>query len=927
MRGPVIDDVDFDRTVRSVEHRIFGTGRPTVEIGHYQVRATVGEGAMGRVYLAHDPRLQRDVALKIIRLDRVGSVHEAAGARLLNEARAIARLSHPNIVEIFDTGRHERAVYIAMQLVSGVTIAEWARESDRSTEEITRAFVQAGRGLVAAHDAGIVHRDFKPSNVLVGDDGVVRVVDFGLASSIGQPQDTPAGTLNYMAPEQLAGEAIDGRADQFAFCTSLAQILGSRSIPSRVTRALQRGREADPDQRFNDMSALLRALSPRRRNFIPLILIGGLVCAAALAIALRPNEDREASCRELAEPVLSAWSQANAQLGAATKTSAARAAWPRASATLGEWVGTWADEVGATCTAISESAPGADARLRCLEAQREVWDRLMSRVQGPETDALDKALETALALPEPSGCREASTMIEPVADPAIAQRVAELRGRTEEVKVLNAAGDPIEARRLASRLLEDARALGYPPLEAELWFEQGRASAAASEFLAADGELSVAYHAASSMGHSSVACSAAASLAVLHGWNLEDRHRGEEWLRHAEVACPRDNARTVQRTKGVLALERGDLEEARALLEPLIVSARENQDEYWLLVALQSLATLRHEQEDFEGVVELLTQAVELSTRLLGADHPRSLRYRGQLGSATHRAGRSAAAIEQLKPVLAETEALFGDESPELVNVLNALGLASRALERFEDAENYGERALQIVRTTQGENSPIVAAHLNNLSLVAQAKGDLQRAEQRLLEAAEVIVSAHGIEDRELAVVYSNLGNIASDQGAFDRAHRYFAQGVSVAEAELGREHMLVASLLHNAGAAYVRDDDPVSAMPLFLRAHQIKSAHHPGGHPTVVRTAHGLGQTLFDIGQMEQARDVLEQALRQHEQNPSQPVVGSKIRFQLARTLWALGQRQRARTLASAAEREFAARPESKDDLDEVAAWRRTHR
>src|ERR1700722_14732513 len=210
-------------------------------MGRYLVLERIGEGGMGVVYKAYDPGLDRRVALKGLRQspDGIGSDEE----RLVREGKAMAQLAHPNVVAVYDVGVHDERVFVAMEFVEGQTLRAWL-EPRRSLSEVLAMFVQAGRGLCAAHDAGFVHRDFKPDNVLVGNDGRVRVVDFGLARPSTREGPTSdrvpsahdpaasvdasmsehaslAGTPRYMPPEQLSGERLDARADQFAFCASL----------------------------------------------------------------------------------------------------------------------------------------------------------------------------------------------------------------------------------------------------------------------------------------------------------------------------------------------------------------------------------------------------------------------------------------------------------------------------------------------------------------------------------------------------------------------------------------------------------------------------------------------------------------------------------------------------------------------------------
>jgi serine/threonine protein kinase len=212
------------------------------QVGRYRIVRPVGAGAMGNVYLAHDPDLDRRVAVKL--LNPAAGITELR-SRLLREAQAMARLSHPEVITVYDVGTYGEQLFIAMEFVEGGTLREWLAERPRSWREVVGVFLRAGRGLASAHAAGLVHRDFKPDNVLVGDDGRVRVTDFGLARAVheaAQSAEEPAapgtivdatltrtgtlvGTPAYMAPEQLRGAAADARSDMFSFCVSFYEAL------------------------------------------------------------------------------------------------------------------------------------------------------------------------------------------------------------------------------------------------------------------------------------------------------------------------------------------------------------------------------------------------------------------------------------------------------------------------------------------------------------------------------------------------------------------------------------------------------------------------------------------------------------------------------------------------------------------------------
>ncbi len=248
--------------------------------GRYTVEKLLGAGGMGVVYVAYDRELKRRVALKVLRPESRSSPADEA---LQQEAQSMARLTHANVVTVYDVGRLEDGrVFVAMELVEGTSLRKWLAGPRRPREVLAR-FIDAGRGLAAAHEAGLVHRDFKPDNVLVADSGAVRVADFGLARSAhsASPEKDLAGTPRYMAPEQLAGKAADERSDQYSYCLALYEALyqqhpfaeaspggqleamqqGPRRPAKRTLRwtwpVIERGLKPRPEDRHPSMAALI----------------------------------------------------------------------------------------------------------------------------------------------------------------------------------------------------------------------------------------------------------------------------------------------------------------------------------------------------------------------------------------------------------------------------------------------------------------------------------------------------------------------------------------------------------------------------------------------------------------------------------------------------------------------------------------------
>jgi serine/threonine protein kinase len=301
-------------------------------VGRYLVLSSIGAGGMGVVFAAYDPQLDRKIALKLLRSSLAVSSKDAR-TRLRREAQAIAQLSHPNVVSVYDVGTTDDGdLYIAMEFVEGDTLTIWLRKYPRTWREIIDVFLQAARGLWSAHSVGLLHRDFKPDNVLVGSDSRVRVTDFGLARSVLAPDEvaqarpemtalnialtatgTVLGTPRYMPPEQMTGPDLDARSDQFSFCVALYEALygmhplrdgtsismlehGDRAlappeglkIPASIGRAVLRGLERDRTRRFTSMGALIDELVPRPVRspvryagfaVAAILLVGGTIAA------------------------------------------------------------------------------------------------------------------------------------------------------------------------------------------------------------------------------------------------------------------------------------------------------------------------------------------------------------------------------------------------------------------------------------------------------------------------------------------------------------------------------------------------------------------------------------------------------------------------------------------------------------------------
>ncbi len=324
---------------------------PGDRVGRYEIASRLGAGGMGVVYAAIDTELQRKVALKLMRADGLGRVGTQGRERMMREARLLAALSHPNVVTVFDVGTHDGKVFVAMELVDGGSLASWLARETRTTDEIVDRMIEAGRGLAAAHARGVVHRDVKPDNILVGLDGHARVTDFGLAR-IGDDADPVAmrvatlspdltatgalmGTPVYMAPEQWIAGTAEPRTDQWAFCATLYELVAGvrpfssdnadtrriaveagrlapprpeRDVPAWLRKILVRGLRAAPGDRWESMEVVVAALVRGRHRRRRIVQSGAIVAAVAtVAVSVGIAVARTPDAPSVPHPVGMAW--------------------------------------------------------------------------------------------------------------------------------------------------------------------------------------------------------------------------------------------------------------------------------------------------------------------------------------------------------------------------------------------------------------------------------------------------------------------------------------------------------------------------------------------------------------------------------------------------------------------------------------------
>ncbi len=723
------------------------------QVGRYTVERLLGAGGMGVVYEALDPELDRRIALKVLR--RPTGDRE----RLSREAKAFARLSHPNVVTIHDVGLAGADVFMALELVEGPTLRGWLAEAERSPQATLALLREAGAGLAAAHRAGLVHGDFKPENVLVTRAGTARVTDFGLAR-LAEPEGVPSGetppatgpltvtlrggTPAYMAPEQLCGGSATPKTDQFAFCVTAYECLfGVRPfagraadelfeaavagritrparrvrLPSRVTRALLRGLDADPARRFPSLEALLAQLAPRagRRRRVAL---GGV--AAALAVgAAAAFWLREDPCLRGWEGIWDAAQQRQIS-DAFVRTGApyAAGAFAQVKRVLDGYTAEWTAAHARACRTAEKlsraqlpSTEGARAELLCLNQRREDVRTLARSLLAPTPQGVERSSRLDESLIALEGCAALEAVdARPLLPVSAAQRgaVEALQAELAQVRALTQAGRYPEVTPLAQGVLERARALGFRPVEAEALLLMAQLE---NEERGETAEAERRYY-------------QAALAAEAIRW---DAVAARAWIAAG---------RMVRGTQPALALERYDLAAAAI--------ARSGESAELRSLLLSSRARLHADQGQREEAARQQREAYELAKRTFAPDDPRLARREVAMGISLGMGDQCEAALPLLASAQQTLERVGGPQHPQLLDALTTRGICLQKLSRTDEAVEVLERARAIIEASFGPQSPRLSSALANLSGALSAKGRNEEALASLRRAISLRREALG---------------------------------------------------------------------------------------------------------------------------------------------------------------------------------------
>lgn len=750
----------------------------TVLADRYLVLEMVGMGGMGMVYAAYDRQLDRKIAIKLVRAEH-GSPEQ-----LVKEARSLARLTHPNVVVVHDVGEALGEAYMAMEYVNGATLRRWQQDERPSSNRVLEVYLDAAKGLAAAHAAGLVHRDVKPDNILLGDDGRVRIMDFGLARAEHMapiatiPTEAPGtmleGTWPYMAPERFQGSPADARSDQFAFCISLYEALygehpfdfakftdlpaavlqGRLRNPPRTTTVdravravLLRGLATDPAMRFPSMDDLANALrSVMRRKRIrtltavasaAVVMLAGAIATVAPAPTPPPCAGSERLLADIWDaPRRTAIDKAIRDTGLVYAPNTSRTVQEALDQYAERWVATHTAACQATRVHGEQSEEVLGLRMACLGTRLSGLRALTDGLKQADKRAVEKAVEATQQLGAPELCDEVHVIAEsfPPPDATTDVQVKALRERLAKVEAFWYLGHEAEALEGAKAITQEAESVRYPAIQAEAGFWLGRLMTGRTDAAARERTLFRALHAAEASSQDRVGMELWIELAKHALWATAHYDEAIRSVEHAEAHATRLGDETVAVRLLVIrtGIYRGQNKHTEALgaaqdavsrceITPRCVKA-------YLHRALVQLAIMRGITGDVEGALKTFDRSMALAEPMLGREHPFIASLLNDRATVLIRNDRHKEAVPTLRRAITIAEQTGMGEG-FLGFLLENYGEVLVRTGDYEGALDALQRSIAVKNKVVGHDDPgTLSAH----SLVGDALVALKRGDEAL---------------------------------------------------------------------------------------------------------------------------------------------------------------------------------------------------
>ncbi len=882
-----VDELDAQRAFSAVANRLLGPSTEEALVGRFQLRERVGSGGMGVVYAAFDPQLGRRVAIKLL---HPSSATERGHSRLIREARNLARLNHPNIVGVYEIGTVDDRVFIAMELVEGVALSEWLRE-EHPWPEVVRVLHEAGNGVRAAHSAGIVHRDFKPANVMIGEEGRVIVLDFGLARApqLSKSEETATaqtpdpdqsatqqgavvGTPAYMAPEQHHGREATEASDQFAFCVSMYEALygqrpftttsrvqlldaiergrlepvrKSNSVPRWLRKIILRGLSPDPSDRWPSMSALLAAIQRRLRTRWRRALVPGLAfMAGAAALVAWPRD--EVSCDDEGAAIELQW---NPAVAVSTSSSLSAIDHPNAqtvSATveraLNAYVDRWSVMRVDACQLL-EAQPNdesAQNAVACLEGQQRWLESTLKLLAAPDLQVLLDAPNLVPRVPDLDSCALDVVSEAALASAASARDRATLERLRGEALALGRAGRHEAAMELANTARGLAEASNDEGLRARSYRLTGMLHRWAGDRQQAAEMFEAAVVRAERAGDVVARLDAMRSLAeeLISTGRMDE---AERMLRRVEAAHERFDVRPwkwdaeLHLLHTYLSIERVEYDDAvfhaQQYVEAVELNAEEDPGQN--LVAKTLLAKAMANRGDTKGMLERWNAIREEGVELYGPIHATQAAVLSSMAVLAFRGRERQQAVDLALASLRIRELLRGNEHPSLIKVLLNLagfwGLANPA-----ESLRSARRAATIARKHRPTYDRQLSKALHNAALVMGSLDEERGAVEALRESYEINVKLLGPKHPSTLSTLQTIGTLLISLGEMDEARELFERAYRLESAERGEDNpRLISSLVGLAKIVDIGGDSP-GGLVHARKALELARAHDTAAGPGI---------------------------------------------------------------------------------------------
>jgi serine/threonine-protein kinase len=900
--APDRHDVDLQRAAREIEQRLFGTTAPPTTLARYILLREIARGGGGIVFSAFDPELDRKVAIKLIRSGTGESAQESR-IRLLREAQAMARLDHPNVIPVHDVGTYapqdlrvddgrrgdipERGVFVVMELADGIDMRRWLLAQRRTWREVVAVFRDAAAGLVAAHRAGLVHRDFKPSNVMIDGEGRVRVLDFGLARAVSPSGDSPApdrreadgsrgdtlstpltghgvvvGTPAYMSPEQHRSGSVDERSDQYSFCAALYEgVYAKLPFPQRTLDDLLQAKEAGafarrpdarvprwldrllatglaprPDDRHASMAVLHAELGRDRTRALRWGLAALVVVGGAVAVVASGGEGDP--CGGLARELAGIWDEpVRATVETAfldTGVPYARQAAHTVSDDLDRYTLQWIETRKHVCeAALAEgAAPMAETAraMLCL-------DRRLTRVGGltqlfatADAKLVEGAAAAVADLPPVETCDQRSSAAGIARSEVPHEELLEVEAEIARSVALSHAVRYEEALRVARSAVEMAEGVGEPIVLGRALDQLARAHSSRAEYEEAEAAARRAVEAAERGldGELAVACLGRLAFVVGVG-----RSRYEEGLHLVDLAHAKAEGlgldagtrRHILFTRARVHERGGQYREALADLEAALVLEESSAVERPTVIAdiLNNIGVSYDRLGDYPTALGYYERALE-ARRELGEGHPDVGNGLGNVGITLNSVGRYAEAVKALEEGLAITKAALGEDHPSAAWIESNLGSVYLSLGRYDDAEARVRAAKEARERVLGEDDPITGLGLGSLASVFVETGRAAEALELATRELE-IAQQHASNRFGLARALHDRGRALASVGRHAEALAAYERSAELYVDATGPQHPLLVEVLAHRGESELATGDVVAAVTALERALSIGAA------------------------------------------------------------------------------------------------------